>query len=79
MQNFIKIVRAVFEIGTKNIKNAPTMGVFPPNRALSLLYPYGVLTLCKKLEETNGRSLSYLKTDIHKDTRTRAITKDPFG
>ena len=29
MQNYIKIVRAVFEIWTKNIKNAPKMGFFP--------------------------------------------------
>ena len=28
-QNFVKILRAVFEIWTKNIKNAPKMGVFP--------------------------------------------------
>ena len=28
-QNFIKIIRAIFEIWTKNIKNAPKMGVFP--------------------------------------------------
>ena len=68
------------------------MGGFPPfvtpqdffskNRALSLLYPYGALTSCKRLEQTNERSLRYLKTDTqthgHTDTRTRAITKDPF-
>ena len=32
-------------------------------RALSLLYPYGTLTSCKKLEKTNEWSLRYLKTD----------------
>ena len=56
---------------------------FFKNRALSLLYPYGALTSCKKLEKTNEHSLRYLKTDTrthtHTDTLTRAITKDPFG
>ena len=33
------------------------------NRALSLLYPYGALSSCKKLEKNNERSLRYLKTD----------------
>ena len=41
---------------------------------LSLLYPYGALTLCKKLEKTNERSLRYPKMD----GRTKAITKDPL-
>ena len=36
---------------------------FFKNRALSLLYPYGALTSCKKLEKTNEQSLKYLKTD----------------
>ena len=36
---------------------------FFKNRALSLLCPYGALTSCKKLDETNERSLRYLKTD----------------
>ena len=76
MQNYIKIVRAVFEIWTKNIKNAPKM-VFspicdPPKiffqiLALSLLHPYVALTSCKKLEITNERSLRYLKTDGRTD------------
>ena len=66
-------------------KNAPKMGVSPicdpprfffKNRALSLLYLYGALTSCKKLEKTNERSLEYSKTDTH--TRTRANTNDPF-
>ena len=56
MQKIRRILRAVSEIWTKNIKNAPKMGVFPhlwpprfflKNRALSLLYPYGALTSCK--------------------------------
>ena len=53
------------------------------NQALSLLYPYGALTSCKKLEKTNERSLRYSKTDHgltdqQTDQRTRAITKDPL-
>lgn len=72
MQNYIKIVRAVFEIWAKNIKNTPKRGVFPhlrppknffKNRALSLLYPYGALSSCKKLEKSLEQSLRYLKTD----------------
>ena len=56
----------------KKHKKCPQNGVFPPfltpkiffkNRALSLLYPYGALTSCKKLEKTNEQSLRYLKTD----------------
>ena len=71
-QNFVKILKAVFEIWTKNIKNAPKRGVFPHLRPprifskiglLSLLYPYGALTSCKKLEKSLERSLRYLKTD----------------
>ena len=37
--------------------------IFFKNPALSLLYPCGALTSCKKLEKTNERSLRYLKTD----------------
>ena len=32
-------------------------------QALSLLFPYGTLTLCKKLEKTTEQSLRYLKMD----------------
>ena len=61
MQNFIKIVRAVFEILAKNIQK---WGFFPKflmdfflrDPALSLLYPYGTLTSCKKLGKTNEES-----------------------
>ena len=53
---------------------------FFKNRALSLLYPYGALTSCKKIEKTNERSLRCLKTDGPRTNgRTRAITKDPLG
>ena len=73
----------------KKHQNAPTMVVFPicdppgfffKNRALSLLYPYGTLTSCKKLEKTKEWSLRYLKTDGRTDgPQTRVITKDPSG
>ena len=58
--------------GPINITNAPKMGFSPicdpprfffRNRALSLLYPYGTLTSCKKLGKSNEQSLRYLKTD----------------
>ena len=52
---------------------------FFKNRALSLLYPHGALTSCKKLEKNNERTLRYLKTDQRTDGLTRAITKDPLG
>ena len=54
----------------KKYKNAPKMWAFPHSwpprfffkiRALSLLYHYGALTSCKRLEKTNKRSLR--KTD----------------
>ena len=47
---------------------------------LSLLYPYGALTSCRKLEKTNAQPLRYLKMDHGRtDQKTRAITKDPLG
>ena len=58
--------------GCRDNKNAPKWGFpadvtpqdfFFKNQALSLLYLYGALTSCKKLEKTNKRSLRYLKTD----------------
>ena len=54
---------------------------FFKNQALSLLYLYGAQTSCKKLKKTNEQCLRYLKTDTQTDThtRTRVITKDPFG
>ena len=47
------------------------MGFFPicdphdffKNRALSLLYPYGALTICKKLEKSLEQSLTDGPTD----------------
>ena len=67
------------EILTKNIKNTPKMGfspicdpqdIFFKNRALSLLYPYGALTSCIKLEKNNELSPRYLKTDQRTNQRT---------
>ena len=74
----------------KKPQKCPQNGGFPPfvtpqdfffrNRALSVLYPNGALTSCKKLEKINEGSLRYLKTDHGPtDRRTRAITKDPLG
>ena len=72
----------------KKHQKYPQNGGFPPfvtpniffkNRALSLLYPYGALTSCRKLEKTDEHSMRYLKTDQPTDQRTREITKDPLG
>ena len=61
----------------KKHQKCPKNGGFPPfvtpqdfffkNRALSLLYPYGALTSCKKWKKTNERSPRYLKTDGRTD------------
>ena len=61
-------------------KNVFFPHLWPPrflfkNRALSLSYPYGALTSCKKLEKTNERSLRYSKTV----KRARVITSDQSG
>ena len=59
-----------------------TPKIFSKNRALTLLYPYGALTSCKKLEKTNERSPEIFKdglTDGRNNGRTRAITMDPTG
>ena len=55
----------------KNIKMPQIWGfspfvtpkIFFKNRALSLLYPYGILTSRKNLEKSNERSLRYIKMD----------------
>ena len=44
--------------------------IFFKNRALSLLYPCGALTSCKKSEKSLELSLRYLKTDRPTDQRT---------
>ena len=53
------------KIFQKNIfqKNYFFKKFFFKNWTLSLLYPYGALTSCKKLEKSLERSLKYLKTD----------------
>ena len=48
--------------------------IFFKNRALSLSYPYGALTSCKKLEKSLERFLRYLKTDEPTDGRTNGRT-----
>ena len=48
-------------------------------RALSLLYPYGALTLCKKLEKTNERSLRYPKMDTWMDGPQGRLLRTPLG
>ena len=48
---------------------------FFKNWALSLLYPYGALASCKKLEKTNEQSLRYLKTD-HRPRTDHGRTTD---
>ena len=67
-------------------KKCPKNRVFSPiffkNWALPLLYPYGALTSCKKLEKPNEQSLRYLKADHGPQTtdgQISAITKDPLG
>ena len=60
MKNFIEIISTVFEIWTKNVKNAPKKGVFPDlrpqkiffkNQALSLFIIYQCLTSYKESEK----------------------------
>ena len=69
-----KIVRAILEKSPKNtifqylIPYNPGLRIFFKNRALSLLYPYGALTSCKKLEKSLEQSLRYLKTDYGQTT-----------
>ena len=53
--------------------------IFFKNWALSLLYHYGALTSCKKLEKTNEQSLTYLKMDQQKDQRTDNRRMDGQG
>ena len=70
--------------GQKTSKIPPKWGFSPicdpprfffKNQALSLLYPYGALTSCKKLEKTNERSLRYSKTN-HRQGR---LLRTPSG
>ena len=73
----------------KNHKKCPHKWDFYPicdpprfffkNRALSLLYPYGAQTSCKKLERFNEQFRRYLKTNGRTNGPTRAITMDPIS
>ena len=49
---------------------------FFKNRALSLLYPYIVLTSCKKLEKTNRQSLRYLEPEQRTDQGRAGVKID---
>ena len=75
---FQKILMTGTEIWTKTSKMPLTWvfssKIFFKNQALLLLYPYGVLTSCKILENTNEQSLRYLKTD----GQIKAITMEPI-
>ena len=67
----------------KNHQKCPHKWDFPPicdppifffkNRALSLLYPYGAKTSCKKLERFSEQFPRYLKTNGGTNGPTRAI------
>ena len=77
--------------GQKTSKMPPKWGFSPicdPSRFFfknwtqSLLYTYGALTSCKKLDKTNELSLRYLKTDTHTDRRTHGqgrLLRTPTG
>ena len=56
-----------------------TTRIFLKNRALSFLYPYDALTLCKKLEKTNLQSLKYLKTDYRPTDGPRKDKGELYG
>ena len=70
---FQKILLTGYRDMDKTPKKCPQNGFFPiydpPRfffskiRLLSLLYPYGALTSCKKLEKPYELSPRYLKTD----------------
>ena len=75
----------------KKHQKCPKNWVFPhlwpqifffKNLALSLLYTYGALTSCKKLEKNNERSPRYLKTDGQTHTHTHGqgwLLRAPSG
>ena len=77
-QNFIKILRAVFEIWTKNIKNAPKMGVFPHLRPPKIFFQKsGSVTFvplwCTNFMQKNRKILRAV-SEIFKDGRTNGRT-----
>ena len=76
------------DMDKKNIKNTSqicfSLICDPPrfffkNRALSLLYPYGALTSCKKFEKNNEQSLRYLKTDHGRTNGQGRLLRTPSG
>ena len=91
MQNSVKILRAVFEIWTKNFKNAPKMGVFPHLRPPKIFFQKSGSVTFVRLWCTNFmqkiKKILRAVSEIFKDgqtngptdgPRTRAITKDPL-
>ena len=49
---------------------------FFKNQILSFFYPYGALTSCEILENSDEQSLRYLKKNTHTDTHTHADKGD---
>ena len=78
MQNFVKILRAVFEIWTKNIKNAPKMGVFPHLRPPKIFFQKSGSVTFVPLWYTNFmkkiRKILRAVSEIFKDGRTNGRT-----
>ena len=77
-QNFVKILRAVFEIWTKNIKNAPKMGVFPHLRPPKIFFQKSGSVTFVPLWCTNFmqkiRKILRAVSEIFKDGRTNGRT-----
>ena len=77
-QNFVKILRAVFEIWTKNIKNAPKMGVFPHLRPPKIFFQKSGSVTFVPLWCTNFmqkfRKILRAVSEIFKDGRTDGLT-----
>ena len=73
-QNDVKILRAVFEIWTKNIKNAPKMGVFPHLRPPKIFFQKSGSVTFVPLWCTNFmqkiRQILRAVSEIFKDGRT---------
>ena len=78
MQKIRKILRAVFELWTKNIKNGPKMGFFSICNPHDFFQKSGSVTFAplwcpnfmQKLEKNIERSLRYLMTDRQADRQT---------
>ena len=74
MQNYIKIVRAVSEIWTKNIKNAPKRGFFPHLRPPTIFFQKSGSVTFVPLWCTNFmqkiRKILKAVSEIFKDSRT---------